>query len=190
MRSVCWLFVLLLACQGRHEESPTIPEPLAVLPGTGVLPIAMNGDWLVDEVHVLQEAGNATQPPPDPAGFMPPAVGANLRVSSDRAREAGGRDLSLAVCGVGTVSDWVNHVDGRQLIFSRYHAASSQPGLADSGGSQLLQFSLGSVDADTMSGLVHHQLVTAFPPRDRPVSGLYRVVMRRVTALPPATTSR
>lgn len=180
MRPRCTLLLLAFAaCHGESSAPDPDPPPLTLLPGTGLVAIEMNGTWQVAEVVVVEEAGNATQPLGGPAGFMPPVVGATLRIEGDQVVAADDRDLRPAACGSAIVRVMLNHVDGRRALYYRSCRTPSPPGLPDSGGGQRLQFALGSVDADTMTGLVQHNLAVAFPPRDRPMSGLYRVTLHR-----------
>ncbi|MEC7584810.1 MAG: hypothetical protein VYE77_10875 [Planctomycetota bacterium] len=176
------LYLILLTCFACNRSSQTNdagPNPLAPLPGTGAVTIEMNGTWVVDEVVALEEATNGTMPLTEPPGLMPPAVGTELRIEGDQAVLADTRDLHRDATGHEQVYSWLNHVDGRLALYTRYAVTPAQPNVVDSGSAETLQFALGSVDADTMAGLVQHVISVAFPPLDRPASGLYRVKLRR-----------
>jgi len=168
------------ACnQGGGSTSEPGPPRLDPLPGTGEMAIEMNGLWVVDDVTVLSEAPNATQPLTTPAGLMPPVVGAELVIDGDQAVTADDRDLSRDASGHPGVRGFLNQVDGRHALYYRYSFTPPDPQLADSGSAEWLQFAFGSVDGDTMRGLVQHGFAVAFPPNDRPANGLYEVRLWR-----------
>lgn len=177
------LLLALAACGGSGGSAPPEPpEPtLELLPGTGIVAIAMNDTWRVDEVVVLRQASNATLPLAGPAGFMPPIEGALMIVANDAVAIADERPLQVGICGVGDPPPLriLNVADGRRILYYCFQRTEPIPGTVDGGSARLLQFVLGSVDEDTIEGLVQHYESTAFPPRDRPVAGTYRVTLRR-----------
>ncbi len=181
MRTVPALCCLLAAsaCHRSTSAAPTGPPRLEPPPETGQVAIDMAGIWRITDVVVLEQAGNVTEPLRELGGLMPPLVGETLTFAAGQATMAATRDLARQAAPFAQVAGWLNQADGRFALYYRYSISPPVPGQVDGGGSETLQFALGSVDADTIAGFVQHSLAVAFPPRDRPVYGLYRIELRR-----------
>jgi hypothetical protein len=176
-------FLLAVGCAGERTD----PDRIAPPQGTGLTAIDMEGTWRVTNVETLDFAiaGEITRDRAyEPGtGFTPPALGAEIVITSGVLTHVDGRDVlaDLRACtGSLEAFTYLNRCDGIYALLDFGCRTVPMRGLAD-GGSRRLQIALGSLGPHTMFGLVRHDQAGAPIPYDTVVRGLHRVRLERAT---------